>query len=49
MVIQIRSEVRISLPDAIIAATAKTANLHLVTRNTEDFKKVEIKITNPFD
>ena len=49
MVIQIRSEVRIKLPDAIIAATAKTANLHLVTRNTEDFKKVEVQITNPFD
>ncbi len=49
MVIQIRSEVRIRLPYAIIAATAKTANLHLVTRNTEDFKKVEVQITNPFD
>ena len=49
MVIQIRSEVRIRLPDAIIAATAKAANLHLVTRNTEDFKKVEVQITNPFD
>ena len=49
MVIQIRSKVRIKLPDAIIAATAKTANLHLVTRNTEDFKKVEVQITNPFE
>jgi len=49
VVIQIRSEVRIRLPDAIIAATAKTANLRLVTRNTEDFKKVEVQITNPFD
>ena len=49
MVVQIRSEVRIRLQDAIIAATAKTANLHLITRNTEDFKKVEVQITNPFD
>jgi predicted nucleic acid-binding protein len=49
MVIQIRSEIRIRLPDAIIAATSKTANLNLVTRNTEDFKKVEVQITNPFD
>ncbi len=49
MVIQIRREVRIRLPDAIIAATAKTANLYLVTRNTEDFKKVKVQITNPFD
>lgn len=49
MVIQIRREVRIRLPDAIIAATAKTANLYLVTRNIEDFKKVKVQITNPFD
>ena len=32
-----------------ITLTAKTANLYLVTRNTEDFKKVEVQITNPFD
>ena len=49
MVIRIRQEVRIRLPDAIIAATAKTANLYLVTRNIEDFKKVKVQITNPFD
>ena len=49
MVIQIRREVRIRLPDAIIAATAKTANLYLVTRNIEDFRKVKVQITNPFD
>lgn len=49
MVIQIRREVRIRLPDAIIAATAKTANFYLVTRNIEDFKKVKVQITNPFD
>jgi len=49
MVIQIRREVRIRLPDAIIAATAKIANLYLVTRNIEDFKKVKVQITNPFD
>ena len=39
----------INMPDAIITATAKTANLHLVTRNTEDFKKVEVQISNSFD
>ncbi len=49
MVIQIRREVSIRLPDAIIAATAKSANLHLVTRNIDDFKKVKIQIANPFD
>jgi predicted nucleic acid-binding protein len=48
MVIQIRRETSIRLPDAIIAATAKTANLQLVTRNIEDFKKVRIQIANPF-
>jgi predicted nucleic acid-binding protein len=48
MVIQIRRETSIRLPDAIIAATAKTANLQLVTRNIEDFKKVKIQIANPF-
>ena len=49
MVIQIRRETSIRLPDAIIAATAKTANLQLVTRNIEDFKKVKIQIANPFE
>ena len=49
MVIQIRREGCIRLPDAIIAATAKTENLYLVTRNIEDFKKVKVQITNPFD
>ncbi len=49
MVIQIRRETSIRLPDAIIAATAKSANLHLVTRNIDDFKKVKIQIANPFE
>ncbi|MBW1985593.1 MAG: type II toxin-antitoxin system VapC family toxin [Deltaproteobacteria bacterium] len=47
--IEIRRERQIKLPDAIIAATAKTLNLCLVTRNIDDFKKVEIQIANPFD
>ena len=49
MAIQIRKRQRIKLPDAIIAATAKVLNLCLVTRNIDDFKKVEIQIANPFD
>lgn len=49
MAIQIRKKRRIKLPDAIIAATAKALNLCLVTRNIDDFKKVEIQIANPFD
>jgi predicted nucleic acid-binding protein len=49
MAIEIRRKQRIKLPDAIIAATAKVLNLCLVTRNIDDFKKVEIQIANPFD
>ena len=47
--IEIRKKLRIKLPDAIIAATGKVQNLCLVTRNIDDFRKVEIKIANPFD
>ena len=47
--IEIRKKRRIKLPDAIIAATAKVLDLCLVTRNIDDFKKVEIQIANPFD
>jgi predicted nucleic acid-binding protein len=49
MAIEIRKKQRIKLPDAIIAATTKVLNLCLVTRNIDDFKKVEIQIANPFD
>jgi predicted nucleic acid-binding protein len=49
MAIEIRKKQRIKLPDAIIAATAKVLNLCLVTRNIDDFKKIEIQIANPFD
>ena len=49
MTIEIRKEAHIKLPDAIIAATAKITNLNLVTRNIDDFGKIEIQITNPFE
>ena len=49
MAIEIRKKQRIKLPDAIIAATAKVLDLCLITRNIDDFKKVEIQIANPFD
>ena len=49
MAIEIRRNRRIKLPDAIIAATAKVLNLCLVTRNIDDFRKVDIQIANPFD
>jgi hypothetical protein len=48
-VIDIRKQYRIKLPDAIIAATANTDDLCLVTRNIEDFKNINIKILDPFD
>lgn len=47
--IQLRRQIRIKLPDAIIAATCIIKNYTLVTRNTEDFKNVkELNIINPF-
>ncbi len=46
--IEIRKNYRLKLPDAIIAATALTYNLHLYTRNLPDFKKVPgLTVTNP--
>jgi hypothetical protein len=47
--IGIRKENKIKLPDAIIAATAISENLHLITRNTSDFKHIDIKLINPFE
>ena len=49
MAIKIRKEIRIKLPDAIIAATAKVSNLYLATRNIDDFKNIDIQIANPFE
>ena len=47
-VINIRKTHTIKLPDAIIAATAICENLMLVTRNTEDFKKLDVPLIDPF-
>ena len=47
--INIRKRYRIKLPEAIIAATANTDDLCLVTRNIEDFKNIDIRILNPFE
>ncbi len=38
--ISLRKIIKIKLPDAIIAATALEHNMHLVTHNIKDFKKV---------
>ena len=48
--IQLRRQIRIKLPDAIIAATCIIKNYTLITRNIEDFKNVEgLDIINPFE
>lgn len=38
--ILLRKTIKIKLPDAIIAATAVEHNMHLVTHNINDFKRV---------
>jgi len=44
----IRKEVKIKLPDAIIAATAIANSYVLITNNTKDFKRIKgLKIFNP--
>jgi predicted nucleic acid-binding protein len=44
----IRLNTKVKLPDAIIAATAITNNLTLLTRNISDFVKInDLKFINP--
>ncbi len=48
--IDLRKTIKLKLPDAIIAATALTLGLELITRNTKDFEKiVGLKTVNPFN
>jgi predicted nucleic acid-binding protein len=48
--IDIRKEINIKIPDAIIAATAITYDCTLVTRNVDDFKNLSnLKIFNPYN
>lgn len=48
--IHLRQEYRTDLPDAIIAATALTYNLILITRNISDFKNIkELRIIDPYN
>ena len=47
--IELRKSYKIKIPDAIIAATALTLDLELVTNNVSDFKNVTgLQILNPY-
>lgn len=44
-----RKKRKIKLPDNLIASTAQINDLILVTRNTADFKNLDLKIMNIFE
>ena len=47
--IKLRKLKVIKLPDAIIAATAITHGLHLISRNSDDFKSIEgLELIDPW-
>jgi predicted nucleic acid-binding protein len=48
--IEIRQSKKINLGDALIAATALTNNLTIITRNIKDFDTIEnLNVINPYD
>ncbi|GBU28791.1 hypothetical protein R84B8_02353 [Treponema sp. R8-4-B8] len=48
--IKLCKQIKIKLPDAIIAATALLEGFTLVTRNISDFKKIpDLILVNPWD
>ena len=48
--IDIRKEHKIKIPDAIIAATAMTNGLVLISRNTKDFRIINgLEVSNPYE
>jgi predicted nucleic acid-binding protein len=44
----LRRDRRLKFPDAVILATAQTADLLLVTRNTKDFSQIDPQIRIPY-
>lgn len=47
--IQIRKQYKMKLPDAVIAATAITSDLILLSRNTVDFSRIKgLNCLNPY-
>jgi hypothetical protein len=47
--IVLRKTLKIKLPDAIIAASALTAGLKLITRNTVDFNRIPgLEVIDPY-
>jgi len=44
-----RKKRKIKIPDNLIASTAQANNLTLVTRNSEDFKNLDINIINIYE
>jgi predicted nucleic acid-binding protein len=48
--IDLRKKYKTKLPDAIIAATALTYSLVLISRNTTDFKKIQgLQVIDPYN
>lgn len=48
--VELRQSQKLSLGDAIIAATALVHDLELVTRNTSDFAGItQLRLVNPFN
>lgn len=48
--IELRQQRRMSVADAVVAATALVHKLDLATRNTADFKHIDtLRLVNPYD
>lgn len=48
--VEVRQRRKVTLADAIIAGTSLVHGLTLVTRNTEDFRRIHgLSLLNPFD